>query len=196
VSDLVPANEGGLIGKIVEVGGTGLTWLREPTLEQYLNLGSMFSYAADAYQWAIGDLIAYGQGKFGEEWSQIEHNLGLSETTLEVLASVARKVPPARRNPELKWSHHRAIANKVSDPVEQAEWLERAEGMSVREIRAQLETELKGKKPEKRPTLREAVRMAVDYAHPYGDSEWVLSDDVYQTLCASIGAPTRQVIEP
>jgi hypothetical protein len=186
-----------LTGRVFSVTKTGITWLEQPTLDQYLEIGSFLSYGMEGFKWAVGDLMAYGEREFGEDAYQAQVNLRMSPGHLRNLAWVARKIPPARRNAELTWSQHAEIAGKVEDPEAQKRWTEKAEGLTVAELRAQLEQEFGVKKP-KRMSVREAARLVVDSAFT-GDTDawgpvWLVPQDAFQALCESIGE-NRTVVE-
>ena len=62
-----------------------------------------------ASPWWIGDMINAGEDYFGEEFSQVCEGT-LSTEMLSRYASVARRVPPENRHPNLSWSAHAAVA--------------------------------------------------------------------------------------
>ena len=86
-------------------------------------------------QLAIGDLLNYMQGRFGEAYAQALEASDYTSGTAANVQWVARSVPPEVRRLELNFDHHRAVAPL---PVEQqAEWLEKAEkeSLSARALR-------------------------------------------------------------
>jgi hypothetical protein len=94
--------------------------------------------------WDVGDWLIDGEdvvftmlkrARVRELASEIT---GYSRHTLRMAASVARKVPPAARRPNLSWWHHLVVA-KLSSP-EQRLWLARAaeEGWSANTAREEL----------------------------------------------------------
>jgi hypothetical protein len=66
---------------------------------------------AGAARWRIGELLAYGEFRFGEKYRFAIDELGLTFDRVRDWTFVARLVPPAVRRPDLSWSHHRLVAS-------------------------------------------------------------------------------------
>jgi hypothetical protein len=62
-----------------------------------------------ASPWWIGDMINRGEDLFGEAFGEVCGDT-LSTEMVSRYASVARRVPPQNRRPELSWSAHAAVA--------------------------------------------------------------------------------------
>jgi hypothetical protein len=62
-----------------------------------------------ASPWWIGDMINRGEDLYGEEFGEACGDT-LSTEMVSRYASVARRVPPQNRHPELSWSAHAAVA--------------------------------------------------------------------------------------
>lgn len=82
----------------------------------------------DAVQWAIGDLIAYAEMKYGQTYSQLAEVTGYNVQTLQTYAYVAKRVKILTRVKDLSFSHHRLVAKFVDeddnpDSEKQAYWL-------------------------------------------------------------------------
>ena len=183
-----------LVGQVVELQPTGIRWLSQPSLDQYLALGDLLFKADQAYQWAIGDALVYGEDHFGEEWTQIQAQFRMSEGRMQSLASVARKIPRSRRRKNLTFTHHQEIAGKVDAPEQQKEWLDKAHGMTVTELRADLQEAYGWQERKVRPTVREAAKMVVEKAEPV-EGGWLVSDEVYGRLCEATGQPVGNLLE-
>ena len=132
---------GELIGPLAELESveafspTGLDLSRvEMDYDRWEAVGRYLGRLRDATAWALGDWLRYGEATFGERYAQGVEATGRSEQTLMNYRSVARAVPPSRRNAALSWSHHRAVVKL--DPADQRQWLDRAEegGWSVAEL--------------------------------------------------------------
>ncbi len=67
-----------------------------------------------ASPWWIGDMINRGEDLFGEEFGEVCGET-LSTEMVSRYASVARRVPPQNRHPELSWSAHAAVARLNHD---------------------------------------------------------------------------------
>jgi len=75
-------------------------------------------------RWWLGDLLVFGGKRYGETYDAAADQTGLTVGTLMNLASVARKVPPENRDPNLPWRAHRVVAPLPHD--EQRRWLSAA----------------------------------------------------------------------
>jgi len=72
-------------------------------------------------QFLLGDILNYGDDRFGEQAAQIQDDLGYDYGTLADLKWVAKRIPKERRDAKLPWSHHRELAK--FEPEEQKKWL-------------------------------------------------------------------------
>ena len=94
--------------------------------------------------WEVGDWLIAGEDvvfarlKRARVRQLAAEITGYSHHTLRMAASVARKVPPAARWPNLSWWHHLVVA-KLGEP-EQRRWLARTAeaGWAARTLRAEL----------------------------------------------------------
>lgn len=123
--------------------------LIDPTLayEDFEYLCSLLGRVHEWVRFAIGDAIIQGEALYGQEAFQAFERFQLSEEAMKEYVRVAQRVPRARRQNGLSWSHHRAVA--PLEPAEQKEMLQRAvdEGMSHHSLRAALRN---GREPEHR----------------------------------------------
>lgn len=78
-----------------------------------------------AMSFIIGDLLNFGDARYGERYAQALDATGLSYSTLTNYASVMRKVAPSRRREGLRFGHHSEVA--PLQPAQQIEWLDKAE---------------------------------------------------------------------
>lgn len=91
-------------------GASGLKVDGTPTFEEwYEAVGTTKSLAVYGL-WFYGDLMAYGQHHFGEDYAQALDASDYSDNALALAEWVARKFPPERRHPELTFSHHKLVA--------------------------------------------------------------------------------------
>lgn len=100
----------------------------------------------DASNFWIGDALNFGEGHYGEMYSQAASETGIREDRLVILKYVSLHVIPASRIKEATWSHHREVASL--EPEKQTEWLEKSvkNNWTVRELK-----EAMGKKNLKEP---------------------------------------------
>jgi hypothetical protein len=98
-----------------------------------------------ASPWWIGDMINRGEDLFGEEFGEACGDT-LSTEMVSRYASVARRVPPQNRHPELSWSAHAAVA-RLNHNL-QRKFLAQAarEGWNSDDLRKQVQQFLKSQK--------------------------------------------------
>jgi hypothetical protein len=72
-------------------------------------------------QWWVGDLVAFGEKRYGETYELALRATSRSIQTLKSYAWVSRKVAPAVRRADLPWRSHRLVAPLPEQ--EQRRWL-------------------------------------------------------------------------
>ena len=102
------------LGGGITLNATGATVEGEPTLDQFW-AGIQNCYnLANATQWAIGDLLLYGEGRsdWGEEYTQAVELTQKSYWTLTQAVRVSKAYRKEDREfaSLLSWSHHRILA--------------------------------------------------------------------------------------
>lgn len=102
----------------LDLSAADLSW------ERYVGVLVWLGTLHKRMAWYTGDALNYGERHFGEEMAQAVSVLGMSERTLINRRWVCANVPPARRVPELSFSHHDAVA--ALGPREQRRWLREA----------------------------------------------------------------------
>lgn len=98
-----------------------------------------------ASPWWIGDMINRGEDLFGESFGEVCGET-LSTEMVSRYASVARRVPPQNRRPELSWSAHAAVARLSHQ--QQRKFLTQAarEGWNSDDLRKKVQEFLKSQK--------------------------------------------------
>ena len=91
----------------VQVTGT-------PPLEEWAGPLQFALWCQRASPWWIGDLLTSGDDAFGESFSQVCEGV-VSADMLQRYESVARRVPPENRLPNLSWSAHSMVARLPHD---------------------------------------------------------------------------------
>ena len=89
-------------------------------------------------EWVTGDVLNYGEHKYGETYSQAITVTQLSDSTLQGYKWVAGVFPIDTRRTDVSFSHHEAVASLYGQAPDVAlEILDRAveEGLTVREVR-------------------------------------------------------------
>jgi hypothetical protein len=102
-------------------------------------LGRVVAFS-DSSAWWIGDVLAYGEWKYGEKYRAILADLELEYDRARDYAYVAGNVPCTIRRDDLSFTHHRIVAKLA--PVDQEDWLARAteNGWTKRELQEAIES--------------------------------------------------------
>ena len=111
---------------------------RDATFEEW---DAVIKWAQDvekASPFWIGDLLAYGEHKYGEKYSQAMDITNSSYGTLANAVYVARHVQSSRRRENLSFAVHQEVA--PLPPAEQDFWLDKCEveGLSQKQLRIQI----------------------------------------------------------
>lgn len=108
-----------------------------PPLEEWAGPMQFALWCQRASPWWIGDLLNSGDANFGEAFSQVCEG-SISGDQLQRYESVARRVPPRNRCPDLSWSAHAVVA-RLNDQ-DQREMLDRASkhGWTSEQLRVQV----------------------------------------------------------
>ena len=94
-------------------GPSGVKVAGRPTVEAFAGPLRFALWCQQGSKWWIGDLLNDGDDRFGEAFSQVCEGQ-ISAGLLQQYESVARRVPPENRNPNLSWSCHAAVARLPS----------------------------------------------------------------------------------
>ncbi len=116
----------------------GLTIKANTPFSEWIVCGQALKQMQGATQWWIGDWLAFGEGKYGDTYTEAEEQTGFAYDTLAKNKLVAQEYQIGRRRPNLSWSHHRELLGL--SPAEQDEWLDLCEehGWSRAELRRQI----------------------------------------------------------
>lgn len=128
---------------LVTPTGLNLEMLEGLSYDQYEALGVALSQMNKWTQWAIADWLLYGDKAFAEVAAQAALATKKSEETVRKWLWVAERVAPSRRNKDLSFSTHEAVA--ALPAKEQRRWLKRAadQNLSQREVRILIREEAK-----------------------------------------------------
>jgi hypothetical protein len=150
MSELVPLPENplALLAALEATGNltpAGLIMPAGTSLERYEAVGSLLHFWGEGWKWAVGDWLIQGTAEHGEEFYQVTEVLGISVRSRQQYMRVAEMIPPGprRRVPQLRWSHHRAVASL--EPEEADRWLEQA--IEKRWTKGELEDAVKDRIP-------------------------------------------------
>lgn len=94
----------------------------------------------------LGDLLAFGGGKYRGQITEYAKAADLDPGTLRVAKLVCSRIPLLCRHNTLSWSHHCEVGKAFKVPAEIESWLKLAEreGLSVRELRKRIRQHLAG----------------------------------------------------
>jgi len=117
-----------------------------PPLEDWAGPLQFALWCQRASPWWIGDLLNAGDARFGEAFSQVCEGF-VSGDQLQRYESVARRVPPRNRRPNLSWSTHAVVARL--DDHQQRDMLRQAEesGWTSEELRRNVQRRFGKKRP-------------------------------------------------
>lgn len=108
---------------------TGLAFTGDLPFDQWEILMNRLYTMNGAIQWMLGDALNYGSPRYGEKYSQALESTKLTYSALANFSWVARAVPPENRNPNLSWTHHRAVSKldhedqkRMLDEAYRKEW--------------------------------------------------------------------------
>lgn len=96
----------------------GLSIEGVPPIEDWETLGAQLFHMQRNVPWWIGDMLAFGEARFGDDIMQcLPEDVSLE--MVERFASVSRKFPIGDRNPSLSWTHH-VIALRANEKLRAA----------------------------------------------------------------------------
>lgn len=169
---------------VLERGGmltrTSLSLPASLEAEQYEQIGRALASMKETVQWAVGDWLAFGERRYGEEAYQLQEASGLSEESRAQYVRVSTRVEPHRRVAELSWTHHRVLS--AYDPVIQEHWLLRCvnEGLSVAALREELKAAKVSKEYEKHKQKPYVVEVVADAAEHVFSSASLSEDGTFR----------------
>ena len=102
--------------------GKGLQISGRPSWDEYEEEFIKWAAIHRASAFAIGDLLVYGERRWGETYAQVSAVTTLAPEYLYNVKYVCEKVPFNRRHENLSFSHHQAVAS-IKEPKEQTKWL-------------------------------------------------------------------------
>lgn len=106
-------------------GKNGLQAVGEPSFDNWQECGEFIKKAEGAVQFWLGDWIKYGEGHYGEMYTQALEDTGYEYKTLVNDKYVASKIESSRRRDNLSFSHHAEVADLP--PADQDKMLDIAE---------------------------------------------------------------------
>jgi len=125
------------IESFCELSKTNLTFKRDVSKDEWMDVFKALKQVEGCVQFWIGDCLAYRQQKWGM-YDDIAEETGMEENTLRQYKQVSEQVKSDTRVSDLSWTHHREVASLP--PEKQELFLNKAveEKLSVRELREEI----------------------------------------------------------
>ena len=118
--------------KAYSLSRTGIDWHRDPTFDEWQELGFVLHEMEWSLRFLWGDWILKGEAVFGEMYAQALDDSGYKYPTLANAVSVCRAIPKPLRNPAVPFSTHARLAPIARKDVKKAnEWLGVTEQFSL-----------------------------------------------------------------
>jgi hypothetical protein len=115
----------------------------------------------------LGDLLNFGEDKFGEEYASIIDGtrkfMQASESSIKNWRWISRKIEPARRNINLFLGHHEAVASLPPKLQDEMLHIAEAENMSIIDLRKHMVSEGIKKIKEVYGGIEDAQPKVLDY---------------------------------
>lgn len=120
----------------VTISKAGLVFSDDVTYPEWVQILGSLKLMKGAVHFWIGDALNYGEGKFGEQFSQVLDGLDYEYGTLQNDKWVSGRIPPSRRREKLTFAHHQEVADLM--PEDQEKMLDDAEskGLNTKDFRA------------------------------------------------------------
>lgn len=134
----------GSLPDAISVTDVGIIFNNDIDEHQWLQLMATLQQLTDAFQFALGDALNYGQQRYGEKYAQAMDATGCAYQSLANWSWVSSNVPINNRVAGISWTHHRLVAHVGTQ--HQRQLLESAKSRRLSAV--EFERELKGEKEE------------------------------------------------
>lgn len=104
---------------------TGLTTVGVPKFKEWLACGDFIQKANKSVHFWLGDWLRFGEGAYGEMYTQAMDETKYAYDTLSRDKWIASRIESCRRRQNLTFSHHQEVADL--EPEEQDKMLDMAE---------------------------------------------------------------------
>jgi len=143
------------LAKYYEQTEMGLTFREDLDFETWQRIAAYLFEIQKCVQFWVGDLLNFGERKYGEAYTQAIEMTGLSYQTLADAKWVSEAIEPSLRKETLTFSHHKEVSKLP--PPKQKEFLDLAESehLTTRELREAVRADNPSTIPE--PNKYEAV---------------------------------------
>lgn len=189
-----------LAGGRVTFSKTGVVFAPDTPFEVWEAVAAEMMALEQSHRWWLGDLLNFGERAYGEKYSQVMEDTGLSYDTLQNYCYVAANVTMSARTDNLSWTHHLFVAHLPT--VEQRRWLRKAieNKWSTRELREAIKA---AQGPERATDGPQEPEQPQDTAEPETEPTAPVVDVLAQAATQTLGryadvatwAQFREVIE-
>ncbi|MGH3897601.1 MAG: LmbU family transcriptional regulator [Pseudonocardiaceae bacterium] len=173
----------------------GLRFPVQLTFDEWERAGRQMAGLVNSSVWCLGDWVVYGEKEYVDRYRRAIEAVGLDYQTLRNYAWVARKFEPSRRRERLSFQHHAEVASLP--PVEQDEWLARAEerGWSRSQLRRKIR-ELRSGEPVVEPgeVLLPRIDIGPDRAKYWRQAADEAGENFESWMIASLDFVASQVL--
>jgi len=138
------------LGLVLNPGMDRESWSR--LVAQLVQTTGQITRGTDTLVAWLGDVLAYGGGKYRGQIAEYAEAAGFHPATLRIAKLVCSRIPVLCRHNSLSWSHHVEVGRAFEKPDEIKHWLELAakEKLSKRVLKNRIRQHLKGS-PEAKP---------------------------------------------
>jgi len=153
-----------------ELSTTNLTFKRDVSKEEWMDVFKALKQVEGCVQFWIGDCLAYRQQKWGM-YDDIAEETGYDKQALRDIKYVAQNVESSRRNDNLSFTHHREVASLP--PEKQELFLNMAveDKLSVRDLRNKIKKEKRNDEARHQSELPKQKFQVI-----YADPPWSYND--------------------
>jgi hypothetical protein len=131
-----------VIGGTFKLTATGLQVAGSPSFDQWYRAVVEAKALGACVLWVLGDLLTFGEQRYGEQYSQALEAADFADETLRVAAWVAKAFPPEKRVAPVPFSFYRTVAAlpqpKALELLEQADsegWTRQVLALEVKKIK-------------------------------------------------------------
>lgn len=158
------------IESFCELSKTNLTFKRDVSKDEWMDVFKVLKQVEGCVQFWIGDCLAYRQQKWGM-YDDIAEDTGYEIETLRKYKKISEGIESGLRRPDLSFSHHEQVA--FLEPDKQELFLNKAveEGLSVRDLRREIH------KDKYNSTITNAELPTGKYRVIYADPPWSYGND-------------------
>jgi hypothetical protein len=157
-------------------GHIGLTLADDTSLQEALRVLHWTTTLSDHVGFMIGDVLNFGEAKWGEKYTAALNQTGLARPTLKNYAWVARTIPPEKRQAALPFTHHLQIARlsektKVETMLKEVgQEADMGNVPTIEELRHKVQKLIARRKPKNASSGKDKKRKATPEPPPYEPS--------------------------